>query len=85
MRVELSAALMFFFAVGAIGAPLATSWLIAWYGPAALFVFISVAHLVLVGLGLWRMARRAPSGTRKPYVWIPRTSFQVGRIFRRSR
>jgi len=85
MRVELSAALMFFFAVGAIGAPFITSGLIAAYGPTALFAFIAVAHVALVIFGLWRMRRRAPSTTRNPYVWIPRTSFQVGRLFRRGR
>jgi MFS family permease len=83
-RIELSAALMFFYAIGATLAPLVSSTLIAAYGPAALFYFISVSHLLLVIFGLVRMRRRAPSGTRKPYVWIPRTSFQVGRLFRRS-
>ena len=82
-RVELSAALMFFYAIGATAAPLVTSTLIAAYGPAALFYFISVSHLMLVGFGLVRMRRRAPAGTRSPYVWIPRTSFLVGRLFRR--
>ena len=82
-RVELSAALMFFYAAGAIVAPLATSQLIATYGPGALFAFISAAHLGLIAFGLVRMRRRAPSETRQPYVWIPRTSFQVGRLFRR--
>ena len=81
-RVELSAALMFFFALGAIVAPLLTSNLITLFGPGALFVFISVAHLVLVVFGLIRMRRRGTSGTRTRYVWIPRTSFSVGRIFR---
>ncbi|MEM7723982.1 MAG: MFS transporter [Pseudomonadota bacterium] len=85
MRVELSAALVFFFAIGATGAPLITSGLIAAYGPAALFAFISVAHLILLIYGLWRMRRRAPSEQRRPYVWIPRTSFQVGRLFRRDK
>ncbi len=84
MRVELSAALMFFFALGAITAPLTTSSLIAAYGPGALFAFIATAHIGLVVFGLWRMRRRAPAETRQPYVWIPRTSFQVGRIFRRG-
>jgi MFS family permease len=44
-RVELSAALMFFYALGAIFAPLVTSGLIAAYGPGALFWFIASAHL----------------------------------------
>jgi MFS family permease len=85
MRVELSAALMFFYALGAIAAPLATSGLIAAYGPSALFWFIAVAHLGLVIFGLWRMRKRAPTTQRNPYVWIPRTSFLVGRIFRRGK
>ncbi|QXT40947.1 MFS transporter [Gymnodinialimonas ceratoperidinii] len=83
-RIELSAALMFFFATGAIVAPLATSGLITAYGPAALFYFISAAHAGLIVFGLIRVARRGASEVRKPYVWIPRTSFQVGRIFRRN-
>lgn len=83
-RIELSAALMFYFASGAIVAPLVTSGLITAYGPAALFYFISAAHAGLIVFGLIRMARRGTSDIRKPYVWIPRTSFQVGRIFRRG-
>ncbi|MBF9031457.1 MFS transporter [Rhodobacterales bacterium HKCCE3408] len=84
-RVELSAALMFFYALGAIVSPLATSQLIDIYGPRALFVFIGAAHIGLVIFGLYRMRRRASTAARAPYVWIPRTSFLVGRIFRRTR
>ncbi|RMA43031.1 MFS transporter [Rhodophyticola porphyridii] len=84
-RVELSAALMFFYATGAIVAPLASSALITVFGPSALFTFIAAGHVVLVVFGLIRMRRRMGAETRKPYVWIPRTSFQVGRLFRRSR
>jgi MFS family permease len=83
-RVELSAALMFFYALGAIGAPVITSALIAAYGPAALFVFVAVAHVGLLVFGLIRMRRRPSAEQRNPYVWIPRTSFLVGRIFRRG-
>lgn len=83
-RVELSAALMFFYALGAIAAPLLTSTLITAFGPGALFVFISLAHLALVGFGLIRMQRRASVTARTRYVWIPRTSFNVGRLFRRN-
>jgi MFS family permease len=84
-RVELSAALMFYYALGAIAAPLVTSALIALYGPPALFVFVAVAHAGLLVFGLVRMRRRPAAETRNPYVWIPRTSFLVGRIFRRPR
>jgi MFS family permease len=85
MRVELSAALMFFYALGAIAAPLVSSGLIAAFGPGAMFVFIALAHVGLVAFSLVRMRRRAPSLTRNPYVWIPRTSFLVGRLFRRPK
>ncbi len=83
-RIELSAALMFCFAIGAIVAPLTTSALITAYGPAALFYFVSAAHVGLIVFGVVRMRRRASSDTRQPYIWIPRTSFGVGRLFRRS-
>jgi MFS family permease len=83
-RVELSAALMFFYALGAIFAPLITSGLIAAYGPGALFWFIAAAHVGLFGFGIWRMRRRPSADQRGPYIWIPRTSFQVGRVFRKA-
>ena len=84
-RVELSAALMFYYALGAIAAPLVTSALIALYGPPALFAFVAVAHAGLLVFGLVRMRRRPASATRNPYVWIPRTSFLVGRPLGRPR
>jgi MFS family permease len=84
-RVELSAALMFFYALGAIVSPLVTSGLITAYGPNALFAFISAAHVGLLIYGIWRMRSRVSAEVRAPYVWIPRTSFMVGRIFRRPR
>jgi len=45
-RVELSAALMFLYALGAIASPYVTSGLIERYGPPAMFYFISIAHAV---------------------------------------
>ncbi|MEM1273387.1 MAG: MFS transporter [Pseudomonadota bacterium] len=84
-RVELSAALIFFYAIGAIVSPLLSSQLIDLFGPRALFFFIGLGHLGLVAFGLYRMRRRATSAARQPYVWIPRTSFQVGRLFRRGK
>jgi MFS family permease len=84
-RVELSAALMFFYAVGAIAAPLTTSALIEGFGPAALFYLISVGHVALIIFAAWRMrVRRAPED-RTRYVYAPRTSFLVGKLLGRSR
>jgi MFS family permease len=84
-RVELSAALMFAFALGAIAAPLTASWLIESYGPSALFTMIAVAHVGLVLFSLVRMLARPVSDTRTRYIWTPRTSFVIGRLTKRSR
>lgn len=84
-RVELSAALMFFYALGAIAAPLIASGLIDAYGPPALFVLIGSAHAALVLFGLLRMRMRPTRTERTPYVWAPRTSFVIGRLLGRSR
>lgn len=84
-RVELSAALMFFFAIGAIAAPLAASNLIEWYGPSALFIMIAVGHIALVIFGLLRMRARNTVKERTPYVYAPRTSFMIGKLLGKSR
>lgn len=83
-RVELSAALMFLYAVGAIASPWVVSELIEAYGPSAMFAFVSLAHVVLIVFGLVRMRVRG-SETRTNYVYAPRTSFLIGRLLGRSR
>jgi MFS family permease len=84
-RVELSAALMFFFALGAIAAPLTASSLMEVFGPPAMFVMIAAGHAVLVVFGLARMRVRPTMVTRTPYVYSPRTSFTIGRLMKRIR
>ncbi|MEL6691365.1 MAG: MFS transporter, partial [Pseudomonadota bacterium] len=84
-RAELSAALLFYFAVGAIVSPLAVSRLIETYGPASFFAFIAVGHLALVLYSLVRMRRRPTAEERTSYIYAPRTSFLVGRLLRRER
>jgi MFS family permease len=84
-RVELSAALMFLYAVGAIASPYITSGLIEAFGPPAMFVFISGAHVILIVFGLLRMRARPTQTNRTAYVNSPRTSFVVGRLFARLR
>ncbi len=84
-RVELSAALMFFFAVGAIGTPLFASGLIERFGAPALFIMIAVGHALLIVFGLTRMLARPTVEDRTRYVYAPRTSFTVGRITKRQR
>ena len=83
-RVDLSAALMFYYAVGAIASPLIVSVLIDNFGPAAMFAFVSLAHVVLIVFGLMRMRSRQ-AATRTRYVYAPRTSFVIGRLLGRAR
>lgn len=84
-RVELSAALMFFFALGAIAAPYVASVLLEAYGPPALFIMIATAHVALVVFGLTRMRARPTRSARTRYIYAPRTSFLIGRLTGRSR
>jgi len=84
-RVELSAALMFLYAIGAIASPYLASVLIENFGSGAMFVFISVAHVVLIVFGLYRMLQRPTEAARTPYVTAPRTSFVIGRLLGRNR
>ena len=84
-RVELSAALMFLYAIGAIASPLVASTLIAWFGPASMFAFIATIHLGLLAFGALRMRARPAPADRTPYVYTPRTSFLIGRLLKRGR
>lgn len=84
-RVELSAALMFWFAMGAIAAPYGASILIDNYGPKALFIMLATGHAGLIVFSVARMAARPTLSVRTPYINALRTSFVVGRLFRRDR
>lgn len=83
-RVELSAAHMFLYAVGAIASPLTAALVIAAYGPAAMFAMLSLAHIALVVFGIARMRAR-PASTRTAYTYEPRTSFLIGRLLGKGR
>lgn len=84
-RVELSAALMFWFAIGAIAAPLLATKLMEVFGPYSMFAMIAVGHVALVLFGLRRMGARPTNRDRTRYIWSPRTSFQIGRLTRHDR
>ena len=84
-RVELSAALMFYYALGAIAAPFIASWLIDAFGPSALFLLIAAGHVLLVVFGLTRMRARPTPSERTRYTYSPRTSFTIGRLIGKDR
>lgn len=84
-RVELSAALMFWYALGAIASPYVSSALIDAYGPPALFAYVAAGHLLLIVFGLSRMRARPVPEERTSYVYAPRTSFTIGRLLKRAR
>ena len=84
-RVELSAALMFWFAVGAIASPVVSSQLLAAYGPASLFLLIAVAHVLLAAVGIVRMRARPTVEDKTAYIYAPRTTFTIGRLLSRKR
>jgi MFS family permease len=79
---ELSSALVFLFAIGAIASPLVAAGLIGALGPWAMFAFIALAHLVLSVFGVIRMRARAGATARTAYVYTPRTTAIIGRILR---
>ena len=83
-RAELSAALIFYFAVGAIISPIAVSRLIDAFGPISFFAFIALGHELLVAYSFLRMLAR-PAETRTTYVYAPRTSFLIGRLTGKER
>lgn len=83
-RVDLSAALMFLYAIGAIVSPWTVSALIESFGPSAMFVFVSSAHVALILFSLLRMRARRTE-TRTAYIYAPRTTFLIGRLTRSLR
>ena len=83
-RVELSAALMFLYALGAIAPPYVVAELIDRIGPEAMFGFVSSIHMILIVFGLVRMRVRR-SEIRTHYVYAPRTSFLIGRLLGKTR
>ena len=84
-RVELSAALMFLYAVGAIASPWIASLVIESFGPSAMFLMIALAHVALILFGIVRMWARPAPGPKTAYTYEPRTSFLIGRLLGRGR
>ena len=81
--VELSAALIFYFAVGAIGSPVLSAKLVELHGPNALFIFIAMAHAILVIVSIARMNVRPTTKVKTRYRYTPRTSFGIAKLIRK--
>ncbi len=84
-RAELSAALLFYYAVGAIFSPIIVARLIDALGPMSFFAYIAIGHLALILLTLARRLVRPTVEERTRYVYAPRTSFLIGRLLKDRR
>ena len=83
--VEVSASLLFYYALGAIISPYFISGLIESFGVNAMFTIIALFHVALVVFGVIRMRLRPSPEQRTNYVYTPRTSYLLGRLLRKSR
>jgi len=83
--LEMSASLIFFYALGAMVAPAFAGYLIEAYGPPAMFTFIMAAHVFLLCYTFWRYLVRPVSGTPRPYRYIPRTTLFIVDLVRRKK
>ena len=82
---DLSASLIFFFALGAITSPILAGSLIDSYGPNSLFVYFAILHIALFVFGFYRVIRRPVIHFTKPYRYIPRTSLFIAKTVKTLR
>lgn len=82
---DLSASLIFFFALGAIASPILAGSLIDNYGPNSLFVYFAILHIALFVFGFYRVIRRPVIHFTKPYRYIPRTSLFIAKTVKTLR
>ncbi len=80
--VLLAAGLMFFYGLGAMVGPPASSLMLSLYGPSALFWFTSITHGALALATLWRMRRReaVAQDARSRFTALLRTSPVMQRL-----
>lgn len=84
-RVDLSASQLFLYAVGATISPYVVSMLIGRFGAMGMFGFLAMVHTALLLFGLARLPFRREPNIRGDYVYVPRTSFLIGRFLQRER
>lgn len=82
---DLSASLIFFFALGAIASPIIAGSLIDEFGPAILFIYFAILHIALFVFGFHRVIKRPVIHFAKPYRYIPRTSLFIAKTVKTMR
>ena len=84
--VLVSAALMFFYSVGAIVGPLSASVMMRWFGPHALLSFTASVYALFIVLTLQRIGARpsVPRQKRGRCIALLRTSMLFARLTRRT-
>ena len=84
--VLVNAALMLFYSIGAIGGPLAASWVMQQFGPQSLFSFIATVYAIFLFVTIYRMRARGsvPASQRGKFMSLLRTSPIFSRLARRS-
>ena len=80
--LDLSASLIFFYAVGAIVSPILAGFVIDIFGPPALFTYVSLAHIGLIVYTIFRGFARPVSLTERPYTYFPRTTIFIVNLLR---
>ncbi len=82
--VGVNASLIFLYGIGAIASPLLTSSLVDRFGAPALFVFIAIAHALLLAFSVVRMSARPTVADRTHYTYIPRTTYIIDKLLKRN-
>lgn len=80
--LDLSASLIFFYALGAIISPIIAGYIIGRFGTPYLFIYISLAHIFLMSFTVLRAIARPVSTDDKPYAYYPRTTMFIANIIR---
>ena len=85
--VKVAAALMFFYAIGAVVGPLASSLLLTQFGNPALFYYLAGVYAFFIAVTLYRMRVRAapPPEERGRFTALIRTSPFFARLAHRPR
>lgn len=84
--VLVNAGLMLFYSIGAIGGPLAASYFMEMFGPAALFHYTSGVYVAFIIIILYRMVARpgVPESRRSRFTALLRTSTVFAKLARIS-